>query len=136
MKLKKKNIIFIAVVLVLGVALISKAGYIINLVNYKKMIKEITINEVDMNRVPDGTYNGQCDAFLVAVDVSVTVKDHSIKEIEIVRHDNGRGKPAEVITDKVIQSQSLNVDTVSGCTSSSMVILKSIEDALVSSYKD
>ena len=136
MKLKKRYIILIAGVLVLGTILISKAGDIKELVNYKKMIKEISISEVDMTRVPDGTYEGHCDTLLVSVDLSVAVKDHKITEVELLEHKNGKGKPAEVITDKVIQAQSLLVDTVSGATSSSKVILKAIENALESSYKN
>lgn len=134
MKLKRMHIILIAVVLVLGTVLISKAGDIMELVNYKKMIEEIAISEVDMTRVPDGTYKGSCDALMVAADVNVTVKDHRIIGIELLKHENGRGKPAEVIADKVVQSQSLLVDTVSGSTSSSKVILKATENALKSSY--
>jgi uncharacterized protein with FMN-binding domain len=45
---------------------------------------------------------------------------------------NGKGKPAEVIPQKVMDAQSLQVDTISGVTSSSKVILKAIEKALVS----
>jgi uncharacterized protein with FMN-binding domain len=47
-----------------------------------------------------------------------------------VKHVNGQGKPAEVITEKVIETQSLQVDVVSGATYSSKVILKAIENAL------
>jgi uncharacterized protein with FMN-binding domain len=54
-----------------------------------------------------------------------------IKKIEIVRHLNGQGKPAEVIPDRVIEMQSLDVDIISGATYSSKVILKAIENALI-----
>lgn len=50
--------------------------------------------------------------------------------IDLVKHNHGKGASAEIITDKVTEAQSLDVDIVSGATSSSKVILKAIEDAL------
>jgi len=42
---------------------------------------------------------------------------------------------AELITDMVIDSQSLKVDVVSGATYSSKIILKAIENALANPTK-
>jgi len=58
------------------------------------------------------------------------VQDHQIKEIELVRHDHGQGSSAEVIPDRILEAQSLEVDIVSGATASSKVILKAVENAL------
>ena len=57
-------------------------------------------------------------------------RKHMIKEIELKKHDNGQGFPAEIIPGKVVEAQSLEVDIVSGATYSSKVILKAIENAL------
>ncbi len=62
--------------------------------------------------------------------IEVTVKDHRITETKL-DHRHGQGEAAEVITDHVIEVQSLQVDTISGITSSSKVILKAIEKALL-----
>ena len=51
---------------------------------------------------------------IVAAEVAVTVKDHKIANIVLLSHKNGRGKPAEVIPEKVLKAQSLQVDTISG----------------------
>ena len=67
-----------------------------------------------------------------AAKVSVTVKDNKITDITLLNHKNERGKPAEVIPEKVLKAQSLQVDTISGATNSSKVILKAIENALMS----
>jgi uncharacterized protein with FMN-binding domain len=61
----------------------------------------------------------------------VTVKNHTIKKIELLKHKNGQGQGAEIIPDKVMEVQSLKVDSVSGATYSSKVILKAIQDALL-----
>lgn len=64
------------------------------------------------------------------MEVEVTVRQHKITDILIVRHDNGLGGAAETITDDVIREQSLEVDAVSGATVSSKCILKAIENVL------
>ncbi len=43
---------------------------------------------------------------------------------------------AEIITDKVIDTQSLQVDAISGATYSSKTILKAIENALKKGIKN
>jgi uncharacterized protein with FMN-binding domain len=42
-----------------------------------------------------------------------------------------QGQGAEIIPEKVIEAQSLKVDSVSGATYSSKVILKAIQDAIL-----
>ncbi len=65
----------------------------------------------------------------------MTVKNHQITEIELVKHKSGRGAPAEIIPSKVVEAQTLQVDAVSGATYSSKVILKAIENALNNANK-
>jgi len=123
-----KKIVLIAVcimVLILGF-------YGIKLLNYKKKIREIKIENVELSTISDGKYTGSCDVSYIASEVSVTVKDHKITDISLLKHKNERGKPAEVIPGKVVDAQSLKVDTISGATNSSKVILKAIENALIS----
>ena len=85
---------------------------------------------MDLSKVSDGKYTGSCDAVYVGAKVSITVKDNKIVDIILLNHKNERGKPAEVIPGKVVEAQSLKVDTISGATNSSKVILKAIENAL------
>lgn len=127
---KNKKVIFIiiAVILVIGGAFAAK--YFSDLSSYRQAVEEITIGSVDLSTIPDGTYSGSQEAVWVGATVEVTVKDHRITEIKL-DHRHGQGEAAEVITDHVIEEQSLQVDTISGVTSSSKVILKAIENALV-----
>ena len=99
---------------------------------YKNIVREIKIENVDLSTISDGKYTGSCDASYIASQVSVTVKNHKITDISLLKHKNERGKPAEVIPGKVVEAQSLKVDTISGATNSSKIILKSIENALLS----
>lgn len=93
-------------------------------------LKNLTFGEIDLAKTKDGTYAGSHKAFPIAAEVMVTVKNHVITDIEITKHDNGKGKAGESIIGKVLEKQSLQVDAISGATYSSNVILKAIENAL------
>ena len=99
---------------------------------YRRIVSEIEINMLDLSNVQDGTWSGHFYAILVSADVDVTVEDGVITDITIQNHHHGRAqaKEAEVVTDRVIEGQTLNVDTVSGATNSSLVILQAIQNAL------
>jgi len=61
--------------------------------------------------------------------VEVTVQDGVITNIDILEHKNGRGKSAEVVADRIMEEQKIDVDAVSGATNSSVVIKKAVENA-------
>lgn len=131
MKKKQVRTFFILFAAIVGICLgVTGIKTYIDLKTYQKQVGAITISNVDVSKVTDGTYTGSCEVLWVAAEVKVTVRNHKIEEIELVKHKNGRGAPAEIIPDKVIEAQSLQVDMVSGATSSSKVILKAIENAL------
>lgn len=125
-------------ILIWGACFIILAGiiiggkYLMSVRNYQKQVNALNIDNIDLSKISDGEYTGSCSVDFISVKVIVTVKKHKIENINLAEHKNGKGKPAEVITDKVVSSQSLQVDTVSGATNSSKVILKAIENALES----
>jgi uncharacterized protein with FMN-binding domain len=127
-----KKIIITIICVGVGISLIFGGKYLSDLSKYKNIIADIEIRTPDLSQIQDGEYNGSFDAIIVAADVDVTVLDNRITGIVINEHKTERGSKAEVITDEVIVQQSLDVDTVSGATNSSKVILKAIENALVS----
>jgi uncharacterized protein with FMN-binding domain len=128
MKTKKIVLIIIAAILLIGLGIGTK--FLVDVQSYQNQIAALEIDEIDLSNVPDGTYEGFYDADLIKVKVSVDVENHQITHIDLVQHDNGKGGPAEAVIPKVIESQSVVVDGVSGATNSSKVILKSIELAI------
>lgn len=96
---------------------------------------DMPISEVDLASLSDGIYKGTYDVFPVSVEVDVTISNHEILKIDLIKHFNGQGKPAEVIIDDVIAAQTLDVDVITGATYSSKIILKAIEVALTSDGK-
>lgn len=94
-----------------------------------------SISDVDISEAANGVYIGSYHVFPVTAEVKVTIKDHRISNIELTKHINGRGTSAEVIPARVVESQTLAVDAVSGATYSSKVILRAIENALNSANR-
>ena len=88
------------------------------------------IEDIDLMTIDDGEYTGSYEAFPVSVEVKVTVENHTIISIELIKHDEGQGEAAEGIIDDVLAEQSLDVDIITGATYSSKVILLAIHDAL------
>lgn len=129
MKVKKMwVIILICIISVIGISIGTK--YLLDVKKYKNEVADIQIKDIDMTKIPDGKYTGECDVNFIDAKVVVEVKNKKIINITIVKHKNGRGKPAEKVVDEVKEKNSLQVDAVSGATNSSKVILKAIENAL------
>lgn len=90
----------------------------------------IVIASPDLGKAADGAWRGFYDGGLVKVEVEAVVAAHRIEAVKILRHDCGKGRPAERIVDEIVAKQSLEVDTVSGATYSSKCILKATQLAL------
>lgn len=124
-----KKLLIILGGLVLVVVIIAVVFYQITQDGLNKLA-DITLNDLNLDQVADGSYDGSYSVFPVSVEVTVTVSDHIITEIDITKHDNGQGQAGEVIIEDVLEAQSLEVDIISGATYSSKVILLAIQDAL------
>lgn len=123
---------FLIIVAIL-IAVIITVG-VITLKNMEAGMSELltlTIEDVDLALVPDGTYAGDATVLPVSVEVNVTVVNHQITAIEIVKHFTGQGQSAVAIVEDVIAENSLEVDVIAGATYSSKVILLAIQDALL-----
>ena len=96
-------------------------------------IKAVKINEVNLSQLNDGQYKGfyEFDGITtLKAKVQVLVTNNKIVDIKILEHNNLLGGDAEKLPQKIIEKQSLKVDTISGATFSSKVILKAVENAL------
>lgn len=133
MKRRKRMIVLTVLAVVIAGVCIAAVGirsYMRTIEANLEQLASLPIADVDMSKVADGTYTGSCSVFPVSAQVKVTVKDHRVTGIELVEHRHGRGAAAETIPGRVVEAQSLAVDTVAGATYSSKVILKAIENAL------
>ena len=102
----------------------------------EKTKKELmAIEDPDLSKVEDGTYKGKVETMLVKVEVEVSVMDHRIISISIIKHDNGKGKPAEAIVDDIVKDNSTDVELIAGATMSSLVIRAAVIDAVTKGIK-
>ena len=82
------------------------------------------------DQVADGTYEGTAETPLVKVTVEVTVQKHALREIRLLRHENGQGAPAEAMLPEMLSRNTSEVDSVSGATLSSKAIRAAVRNAL------
>ena len=133
----KKRVILCVVGVVAVVGLFFLGRMIMGFVRYQQIISGIEIQTPNLSRIQDGTYNGFLDALQISANAAVTVRNHRITEVVINNHYMGRASAvaAEAVVVDVVNRQTLEVDTVSGATNSSKVILKAIQNALESGVR-
>lgn len=130
-KMSVKNIIILSIMAVIAIGIAALLLYFNSVNQYKKSVASISITNVDLNKIPDGSYIGDCDVDFIYAKVKVTVVKGTITNIDLLEHKNERGSKAETITDDIVREQKINVDTVSGATNSSKVIMQAVENALL-----
>jgi len=121
-----KKIILVLLVIIVGFAIYFAVVFS----GMEEKLDAIVINQINLENIEDGTYTGEAKAGLIKVVAEVKVSEHMITNIRLIEHDNWQGGPAEAILEDVIDNQSLEVDLISGASSSSKVILKAIENSL------
>jgi len=97
----------------------------------KEETLNLVITDIDFSKIPDGIYSGSYNKGRFSYRVEVDVRDGRILNINVIN------KPKVSLTDipekvinRVIEKQSLNIDTITGATVTSKAILKAIENAL------
>lgn len=133
MKVSKNiKITGVIVAIVLVASLPFLVNYLKSISDYQAKVASLTISDVNVTTIPDGTYTGECDADFIYAKVEVIVLDGRIVAVNLIEHKNERGKAAEDILNRMIDEQSIDVDAISSATNSSKVIKKAVEDALLS----
>jgi uncharacterized protein with FMN-binding domain len=98
--------------------------------------KSLSLNAVDFGKLNDGTYHGAYEGGMYkwrANECQVTVSSGKVTDIQLVGSSDPGGKNTqhEGLFDRVIQAQSLQVDTISGATLTSKAYLQCVENALI-----
>ena len=99
-------------------------------------IKKLSVESIDVSLLKDGNYFGEYENGRWQYHVEVTVCDGEIKEIRVLNTKTG---PFEMkmyddvnteLIQRIVQNQSLQVDTITGATVNSKALLKAVENAL------
>ena len=125
------------IALVVVVALAAAGGF-----GWSRLLKEheearsLPLNAVDFGRLQDGTYHGAYEGGMYkwrANECDVTVSSGKVSGIQLVGSEDPGGKNTQhqALYDRVIQAQSLQVDTISGATLTSKAYLQAVENALI-----
>lgn len=128
---KYKKIIFIIAAIILVTAFFFLVKYLKSVKDYKSEVSSITYSDIDISNLQNGTYIGECDVDFIYAKVEVIIYNQEIIDIKLLEHRNDRGQAAEVILDRMMEEQSIEVDAVSSATNSSKVIKKAVENALI-----
>lgn len=138
-KITRRNFIRIAALTTVGaVAAIATAGGL----GWSALSKEhqeaasLPLNTVDFSKLSDGAYHGVYEGGMYrwrANECDVTVTNGKVSDIQLaVSQDPGsENTDYKMLYERVIQAQSLQVDTISGATLTSKAYLQCIENALI-----
>jgi uncharacterized protein with FMN-binding domain len=96
--------------------------------------EDSTDNKFSNVELESGTFEGEADGFKPGLKVNIKINDNAITSIEVLEHnevgEEYYGQPVEEIPSKIIESQNLEVDSVSGATFTSTGIKNAVLDAL------
>lgn len=90
--------------------------------------------EINLADIPDGTYEGSAPGFMGPIVVSVEVAGGEIVSIEVLEQEETATYFVEsypLVPERIIEAQSLDVDTETGATSSANGIVAAVENALL-----
>lgn len=107
MKLPFKKVLGATALLLFAGILILTAVYLKSVADYQNAVRETAFSDIDISDIPDGIYVGEYDVNFVYARVQVTVQNGVITGIDILEHKNGRGEPAEIITERIIAEQKI-----------------------------
>jgi len=125
----------IALVVVAALAAAGGIGWS-RLMKEHREAKSLPLDAVDFSKLNDGTYHGAYEGGMYkwrANECQVTVSSGKVTDIRLVASKDPAAKntQAEVLYERVIQAQSLQVDTISSATLTSKAYLKAVENALL-----
>lgn len=102
--------------------------------------RNLSIDAMDFGNLNDGTYVGEYEGGMYkwrANRVQVTVSSGKVSDIKPLSSSDPGKKNAQqdVLYDRVIKEQSLQVDVISGATLTSKAYLRAVENALKQAQK-
>jgi len=126
-KVNRRKIVVTTGLVTGGLLVVSSIMQYTQLEHYRNM----PITEINLNQINDGYYSGRADygfEYLVGVEI----RNNSIKTIDILKNrDSFYARQAEGIKYKVLLEQKINMDGLTGATTTSKILLKAMENALL-----
>ncbi len=125
-KIKRKSTLIIVATLAV-LLLLSLSMQSISLIRYRSM----RIADSDLSQLRDGFYFGKSTMGGFTYSVEVKVSDHRIENIKIISNrESSYARFAEAVIPRIKRNNNANVDTITGATTTSMCLMKAVENAL------
>ena len=121
-------LVFIGIIAIVGTIL---GILMIQCFKEQTAVQNMEINDINIEVVKNGRYWGNFTYGNFMYKVEVLVADRRIQDIKIISNrDSEHAKKAEEVLQRVVNEQSLDVDAVTGATTTSKALLKATENAL------
>jgi len=121
-----RKIVLISGIIVAVLLLVSSIMQFVQLNHYRNL----RIEGIDLSRIPDGIYTGNAD-YGFSYSVQVEIVNHHLQRIDIVNNrDSFYARLAEGITQKMLREQRIDINAVTGATTTSKVLMKAVETAV------
>jgi uncharacterized protein with FMN-binding domain len=92
--------------------------------------RNLKINEIDLTGLADGYYSANVN-YGYEYSARIYIENNKIKTIQFPQNrESVYARLAEGIKHKIIKQQKINLDTVTGATTTSKILMKAIEKAL------
>lgn len=91
--MKKKTKVILTIVIVFLIFGVGIGTIFFNKIANSIVLQPIT--PIHLEEVSDGTYLGNANNDMIVVEVNVTVADHKMTHIDLLKHKNGLGSKAE-----------------------------------------
>ena len=119
------------VLIIIGLIILIGGGSIFYFSRGLDSGSRLVVNEVNLLSLENGLYRGKYNDGRWSNEVEVEIKNHQIKEIEIIQDMTvSDSTVSKELFKRVIEKQRVKVDVVTGATVTSKAYLKSIELAL------
>ncbi len=124
----------ITIIVLVTLVVVGLGGALFFTEGERREAKNLPISTVDFKQLNDGTYIGEYEGGMYkwrANKVQINVSSNQVIDIKLLEHTEKRTSEfTDELFGRVVQSQSLQVDTISGATLTSKACLKAVENAL------
>lgn len=129
----------IAITIVGGLGIAGGIGWS-KLAREHREARSLPLNAVDFSKLNDGTYRGFYEGGMYkwrANECQVHVESGKVTGIQLVntRFPSDKNTDHLALYDRVVQAQTLQVDTISGATLTSKAYLQAVENALLQAQR-
>ena len=121
----------IKALLIVGIVIAALIGILaIGAFSGMGAVRRLAINPVDLAGIEDGVYSGSFRKGRFSYSVQVTVKDHRLQAVESTGGRQAQDAVIRQIFARMVEVQSVQVDTVSGASLTTRAVSKAVENAL------